>query len=117
MSMSMATSLGSRVQLAGVFGTRRPQPVLQRGPGLQVQAAQRLMGKVVSIASNKTAVVAVESWSIHPVYKKRIRTTKRYPAHDEADQARVGDVVELAPSRPLSARKRFIVDKILNRED
>lgn len=115
--MSMATSLGSRVQLAGVFGTRRPQPVLQRGPGLQVQAAQRLMGKVVSIASNKTAVVAVESWSIHPVYKKRIRTTKRYPAHDEADQARVGDVVELAPSRPLSARKRFIVDKILNRED
>jgi small subunit ribosomal protein S17 len=78
-----------------------------------VRAAQSLTGKVVSTASEKTAVVAVDVLKVHPVYKKRVKFTNKIMAHDEAEVAKVGDVVTLAPTRPLSKRKRFLVTEVV----
>lgn len=65
-----------------------------------------LRGVVVSTKMQKTAVVAVESWWKHPVYKKRIKRLKKYKAHDEAG-VKEGDVVEIQETRPISKEKRW----------
>ena len=64
-------------------------------------------GVVVSAANDKTIVVSVESRKPHPVYKKMITTTKKYHAHDENNEAHVGDTVQIMETRPLSAKKRW----------
>lgn len=76
-----------------------------------------LQGKVVSTSSQKTAVVAVETFVPHRLYKKRIRQTKKYQAHDEDSKCTVGDLVEINPSPPLSRSKRFVVGQILRKSD
>jgi small subunit ribosomal protein S17 len=68
-----------------------------------------LQGTVVSDKGDKTIVVSVERRVVHPIYKKYIRKTKRYMAHDEANQFKVGDVVKIRECRPLSRRKRWEV--------
>ena len=70
---------------------------------------QTIRGRVVSDKMDKTVVVAVESNRRHPIYKKLIRREKKYLAHDEANECRVGDWVDLIETRPLSARKRWCV--------
>lgn len=80
-----------------------------------VRAAQSLQGKVVSTKQNKTAVVEVATLQVHPVYQKRVRVTTKYQAHDEQQQCQVGDTVVLAPSRPLSKSKRFVVENIVKK--
>lgn len=72
-------------------------------------------GHVVSDKMDKTVVVVVETRKIHPLYKKVIRSTKRYKAHDENNACRVGDRVRIEESRPLSREKRWIVTEILER--
>ena len=69
---------------------------------------RRLEGKVVSDKMDKTIVVAVERTFAHPVYKKRVRVTKRFKAHDESG-AKVGDKVTIEETRPLSRQKRWRV--------
>lgn len=64
-----------------------------------------LQGVVVSDKSDKTVVVLVERRVMHPLYKKFIRRTKKYMAHDEANAAKIGDVVRICECRPLSKRK------------
>ena len=78
-----------------------------------IRASQTLQGRVVSTTCEKTAVVAIDTLVVHPVYKKRVKSTKKYIAHDEDEQAKVGDVVTLAPTRPLSKKKRFVVETIV----
>ncbi len=68
---------------------------------------RQLQGTVVSTAMDKTAVVLVERMKAHPLYRKVIRMHKRYVAHDEANEARAGDVVVIEECRPLSRRKRW----------
>jgi small subunit ribosomal protein S17 len=68
-----------------------------------------LQGTVVSDKADKTIVVRVERRVIHPIYKKFIRRSKRYMAHDEANRFKVGDTVKIIECRPLSARKRWQV--------
>jgi len=68
-----------------------------------------LQGTVVSDKGDKTVIVSVERRVVHPIYKKYIRQTKRYMAHDEANQFKVGDVVKIRECRPLSRRKRWEV--------
>ena len=68
-----------------------------------------LQGTVVSDKGDKTIIVSVERRVVHPIYKKYIRQTKRYMAHDEANQFKVGDVVKIRECRPLSRRKRWEV--------
>ncbi len=76
---------------------------------------KELQGVVVSDKMDKTVVVRVERRFRHPVYKKFVRSTKTYKAHDEANDARVGDTVLLIESRPLSRNKRWAVRKIVER--
>jgi len=66
-----------------------------------------LQGVVVSDKADKTIIVRVERRFMHPLYKKFIRRTKKYAAHDEANAAREGEVVRIRECRPLSARKRW----------
>lgn len=66
-------------------------------------------GTVVSDKMKQTVVVAVDSFKTHPKYQKKYRVTKKYKAHDEAEKYKVGDVVEIAPCRPISKDKRFKV--------
>ncbi|MEK7494034.1 MAG: 30S ribosomal protein S17 [Patescibacteria group bacterium] len=68
-----------------------------------------LVGEVVSDAMQKTAVVAVTSIKKHPLYHKRYKVTKRYKAHDEKKEYKVGDKVVIEEMRPLSKDKRWKV--------
>lgn len=70
---------------------------------------QRLFGKVVSDAMDKTVVILVESFKAHPKYKKRYKVSKRYQAHDPKNFYKVGDLVEVVHARPYSKNKRFRV--------
>jgi len=66
-----------------------------------------IQGRVVSDKMDKTIVVIVETYKNHPVYGKRVRYSKKFKAHDENNEAKIGDVVKVMETRPLSATKRF----------
>ena len=74
-----------------------------------------LRGTVVSNAMDKTAVVEVTAVKSHPAYKKRVRSSSRYYAHDENNQCTVGDVVTIAETRPLSRLKRWRLIEIVEK--
>ena len=65
------------------------------------------VGKVVSDKMDKTIVVAIEDHVKHPIYKKIMKSTYKLKAHDENNEARIGDKVVIMETRPLSATKRF----------
>ncbi|MBX5475841.1 MAG: 30S ribosomal protein S17 [Clostridia bacterium] len=73
------------------------------------------VGTVVSNKMDKTVVVAVETLATHPLYGKRVRRTKKFKAHDEANECQVGDRVRIEETRPLSREKRWRVTQILER--
>ncbi len=68
-----------------------------------------LMGTVVSDKNDKTVVVKVERRFTHPLYKKTVRRSKNYKAHDEENVKKIGDRVSIQESRPISKDKRWIV--------
>jgi small subunit ribosomal protein S17 len=68
-----------------------------------------LSGTVVSNKCSKTIVVRVERSVLHPLYGKRIRRHEKYHVHDEGDLHKVGDVVDILESRPISKTKRWVV--------
>ena len=72
-------------------------------------------GRVVSDKMDKTRVAAVERMTRHPLYGKIIRRTKKYKFHDEANESRIGDLVKIMESRPLSKDKRWRLVEILER--
>ena len=74
---------------------------------------KRLQGRVISNAMDKTVVVAVERTTRHPLYKKVIRITKKYKAHDETNAIPVGALVQIVESRPISKTKRWAVETVL----
>lgn len=74
-----------------------------------------LTGPVVSNVMVKTVVVEVQDAAAHPTYGKIVRRTKRVKAHDELDEARVGDVVRIAQTRPLSKTKRWRIAEIVEK--
>ena len=73
------------------------------------------VGVVVSDKMDKTVVVALDVKYKHPLYKKTVKITKRYKAHDENTECKVGDTVEIAETRRLSADKNWRVVRILER--
>jgi small subunit ribosomal protein S17 len=73
----------------------------------------QLTGTVVSDKKDKTVVVAVERQVRHAVYGKTQRKTSRFVAHDEKNEAKTGDRVAIAESRPLSRRKRWVVTRVI----
>ncbi|EJF75790.1 30S ribosomal protein S17 [Bartonella alsatica] len=70
-----------------------------------------LQGVVVSDKSDKTVVVKVERRYSHPLLKKTVRQSKKYKAHDENNQFKIGDQISIQESRPISKDKRWIVVK------
>jgi small subunit ribosomal protein S17 len=76
------------------------------------------VGIVTSTAMKKTVTVAVDRFVEHPLYKKILRRTSKFLAHDESEMCRVGDRVRIAETRPLSARKRWrIVENMTIQKD
>ncbi len=75
------------------------------------------VGMVVSDKPEKTVTVSVETLVRHPLYKKRVRRSKRFLVHDERNEARVGDTVRIIETRPLSARKRWRLANIVSRAE
>ena len=75
------------------------------------------VGMVVSDRPDKTVTVSVETMVRHPLYKKRIRRSKRFMVHDERNEARVGDTVRIIETRPISARKRWRLANIVSRAE
>lgn len=73
------------------------------------------IGKVVGDKMEKTVVVAVEKLVQHPVYKKSIKQTTKFKAHDEENESHVGDVVKIMETRPLSKDKRWRVVEIIEK--
>lgn len=72
-------------------------------------------GTVVSDAMDKTVVVEVERSKRHPLYGKRVISSKNFKAHDENNEFQVGDVVEIVETRPLSKDKHFRVNKLIQK--
>ncbi len=89
------------------------QPQQQQQP--KPHRRQRKQGRVASDKMQKTIVVAVEELKRHRVYKRTYRYTTRFKAHDEYNEARIGDIVVIEETRPLSKEKRWKLVKILNR--
>lgn len=76
-----------------------------------------ITGKVVSTKNEKTIAVEVTSSEKHPLYNKNFTSTKKYRAHDEKNEAKVGDTVKIMETRPLSATKRFRLLEIVARAE
>jgi len=93
------TATQQTVQAAATTGARRNEKVRQ----------------VVSTKMQKTIVVAVEMRKAHAKYKRIVRSTKKFYAHDEQSSARLGDVVRIRETRPLSKLKRWSLEEIVRR--
>jgi small subunit ribosomal protein S17 len=76
---------------------------------------QQKVGRVMSDKMQKTIVVAVESIKRHPIYKRTYKETHRFKAHDEDNSARIGDIVRIEETRPLSKEKHWRLVEILTR--
>ncbi|MFQ5889738.1 MAG: 30S ribosomal protein S17 [Gemmatimonadota bacterium] len=88
-----------------------------RGAGRPVGRRKTRRGTVVSDRMDKTVVVAVERQIAHPLYGKRVTRRKKYQAHDERNEYRVGDIVVIEETRPLSRRKRWRVAQLVERSE
>ncbi len=77
--------------------------------------AKTMTGTVSSDKADKTIIVSVHTHKTHPIYKKAYTVTTKFMAHDEKNEAHVGDVVVIAETRPLSARKRFVLTKVIEK--
>jgi small subunit ribosomal protein S17 len=87
--------------------TRLPKPESERG------RRQERQGTVVSAGADKTIVVRVDVVKLHPRYKKVVRRSTKLHAHDEENQAKLGDVVRIVETRPLSRMKRWRLQEIV----
>ena len=87
--------------------TRLPKPEHERG------RRQERQGTVVSAAADKTIVVRVDTVKLHPRYKKVVKRSTRLHAHDEENKAKLGDVVRIVETRPLSRMKRWRLQEIV----
>jgi len=77
--------------------------------------AKTLVGVVSSDKTDKTIVVTVSTRKTHPLYRKQYTVTTKFMAHDEKNEAQTGDKVAIAETRPISARKRYTLDRIIEK--
>ena len=98
----------SAKQTTGEAGAAKP-------PAQRPKRRQQKVGRVASDKMQKTIVVAVESLKRHPIYKRTYKQTHRFKAHDEQNSARIGDLVRIEETRPLSKEKRWRLVEIINR--
>ena len=76
--------------------------------------AKSLKGVVVSDKGDKTIVVRIQNSKTHPIYQKQFYVSKKIMAHDEKNEAKEGDTVVIAETRPISARKRFTLNRVVS---
>jgi small subunit ribosomal protein S17 len=100
------TATTENTQAATAPRRPRPRPLGRRN---------EKVGNVVSTKMQKTIVVEVEMRKAHPKYKRIVKSNKKFYAHDEQNSARVGDVVRIRESRPLSKLKRWALEEIVRR--
>lgn len=79
--------------------------------------ARKMTGIVVSDVQDKTIVVKTERRVTHPLYRKQYTVSKKYQAHDEKNEAQIGDVVALIETRPISKHKSWKLDAIIERKE
>lgn len=79
--------------------------------------AKVLIGRVTSASGDKTIVITAQTRKTHPLYKKQYSVSRKYMAHDEKNECLVGDKVSIVETRPLSARKRYRLLKVLERPE
>jgi small subunit ribosomal protein S17 len=77
---------------------------------------RKLQGTVVSDKMDKTVVVAVKTVKEHPIYRKKYKVTTKFKAHDEANTLKIGDLVEISETRPISREKRWTAHKLISKE-
>ena len=80
---------------------------------MEKKLAKEFVGKVVRDKQNKTIVVLVETYKKDPLYGKRVKYSKKYAAHDESNKAKVGDVVRIVETKPISKNKHFYLAEIV----
>jgi small subunit ribosomal protein S17 len=107
---------------AGLDASPARGPALDQDEG-QIQTdternrRKERVGLIVSDRADKTVTVSVEALVRHPMYKKRVRRSRKFMVHDERNEARVGDTVRIVETRPLSARKRWRLANIISRAE
>lgn len=74
-------------------------------------------GTVVSDKMEKTIVVSVDTFGVHPIYKKRVKKSSKFHVHDENNVAKVGDVVKFMETRPLSKTKKYILVEVVKSKE
>jgi small subunit ribosomal protein S17 len=79
------------------------------------QSKKYFTGVVKSNKTDKTIVVIVQTSKTHPLYRKQYKDSRNFMAHDEKNEAEIGDTVRIVETRPISAKKRFALDKILEK--
>lgn len=77
--------------------------------------AKTIVGTVTSNKTDKTIVVSVQVRKTHPLYRKQYTVSRKYMAHDEKNEAEQGDKVAIVETRPISARKRYTLDRIIEK--
>ena len=77
--------------------------------------ARTIVGVVSSAKGDKTIVVTVHTRKTHPIYHKQYSVSRKFMAHDEKNQAEVGDKVSIVETRPISRRKRFSLEKVIEK--
>ena len=82
---------------------------------MEEKRKRELIGKVVSDKNDKTITVLIETYKTDPIYKKRVKYSKKYTAHDEKNEAKVGDKVRIVETRPLSKMKRYRLVEIVEK--
>ena len=80
-----------------------------------VKNTRTLVGRVVSDKRNKTITVLVERRTAHDLYGKIVAKSRKYHAHDERDEYKMGDVVEIAEGRPMSKTKSWVVTRLIEK--
>jgi len=79
--------------------------------------AKRMIGTVVSDVQDKTIVVKTERRVTHPIYRKQYTVSKKYQAHDNKNEAKVGDKVSISETKPVSKTKTWKLDEIIERKE
>ena len=79
------------------------------------KTTQELIGKVVSNKADKTITVLVETYRKHPLYGKRVKYSKKYAAHDENNEAKIGDTVKIQMTKPISKTKKYVLVKVIEK--
>lgn len=82
---------------------------------MEKKLSKELVGKVVNATNDKTISVLVETYKNHPLYHKRVKSSKKYCVHDENNIANVGDVVRIVETRQLSKTKHFYLKEVVKK--